>query len=365
MRVMILLALRTQKLGGIESYLAQVASALRAQGGQLIIVVMEAGEQVLARWHKAGAVVEQDLRLGGVQAPLRRWMRAHRPEVVILQFFPLKGPMAWLCKLAGAPKVIVVDDHSSPASRRASSRSSLRRVLYRASLWPASRVVAVSGFVSRRHERDYQLSVMRRRRVDNGVREVEDGLSVQSLWQQAAKQQVVLAAGYMIEEKGFMVLMEAMELLCARQPEATLWLVGTGPQEVALRERAAALGVPATFLGSRDDVSELMALAHVVVVPSLWDEAFGLVTAEAMMASCAVVATEVGASVELLDEGRAGWLVPAGDAPALAYALERLLGDDALRARVGERAHQRAMTYYHVERMVAQMIQLCEEVVCG
>lgn len=362
MRVMILLALKTHKLGGIESYLAKVAQALRARGGQLTIGVMEAGEQILACWHRAGAVVERDLRLGGAKAPLKSWMRAHRPEVVILQFFPLKGPMVWLCKLAGAPKVIVVDDHSSPTGR---SAKSLRRVLYGASLWPASRVVAVSGFVSRRHRLDYRLDVRRLRRVDNGVRQPNDAPSSARLEMMANTQQVILAAGHMIEAKGFRVLLEAMSHLVSRVPRATLWLVGTGPQEAALRARAEALRLPVTFLGSRDDVSELMALAQVVVVPSLWDEAFGLVTAEAMMASCAVVATEVGASVELLDEGRAGWLVPAGDVPALAHALERLLGDDALRASVGERAHQRAMTYYHVERMVAQMLQLCEEVVCG
>jgi glycosyltransferase involved in cell wall biosynthesis len=81
------------------------------------------------------------------------------------------------------------------------------------------------------------------------------------------------------------------------------------------------------------------------VVPSVWPEPFGLVAAEAMAAGKPVVASAVGGLAELVQDGVTGIHVPPGDAPALRNALERIVADAPLRARLGAAGRERAIAY--------------------
>ena len=98
----------------------------------------------------------------------------------------------------------------------------------------------------------------------------------------------------------------------------------------------------------RESLLAELARAHVFAFPSLWAEPFALATLEAMAHGLAVVASDAGGTPEQIGHGREGLLVPAGDAAALAAALERLGANEperralgrAARARVGERFTQ-------------------------
>ncbi|OGO70356.1 MAG: glycosyl transferase [Chloroflexi bacterium RBG_19FT_COMBO_62_14] len=101
-----------------------------------------------------------------------------------------------------------------------------------------------------------------------------------------------------------------------------------------------------TFLGKRDQdtLQYYYSAAEVVVVPSHY-ESFGLVALEAMACGTPVVASETGGLVFLVRDGETGFHVPAGDAPALADRLRRLLLDEELRQRLGHRAADYAQSY--------------------
>ncbi len=90
----------------------------------------------------------------------------------------------------------------------------------------------------------------------------------------------------------------------------------------------------------RPELERLLAGATVVACPSR-REGFGLVCAEAMARGRAVVASDVGGLRDLVEHERTGLLVPPQDPPALRAALERLLSDEALRARFGKAARIR------------------------
>ncbi len=159
---------------------------------------------------------------------------------------------------------------------------------------------------------------------------------------------IVLFVGRLIYYKGVDVLVRAMEHV-----DADLVLIGRGPLEGQLREIAVARGLDyRTSFVSPQDEAELAAWYHaadVFVLPSVArSEAFGLVQIEAHAAGTPVVSTNLTTSVPYANlDGVTGLVVPVGSVQALADALRRLLGDDELRARLGEQAQQRALTAVH------------------
>jgi glycosyltransferase involved in cell wall biosynthesis len=154
----------------------------------------------------------------------------------------------------------------------------------------------------------------------------------------------VLFAGRLSAEKGVLELVEAAEGL-------PLVVAGDGP----LRPRVpGALGfVP------HDELLRLYGRAAVVACPSR-REGYGVVCAEAMAHGRAVVVTPVGGMRDLVEDGVNGLVVPVGDVPALRAALERLLGDGELRARLGTAARETVRARLSWESWTASMLALYE-----
>jgi len=155
-----------------------------------------------------------------------------------------------------------------------------------------------------------------------------------------------LVVSRLAAEKGVDVAIDA-----ARLAGMPLVVAGEGPEQGALRERAADRAV--RFLGHVQDpeLAELRAGAAVALMPSRSAETFGLAAAEAMASSLPVVASDVGALPELVEpEG----LVPPGDAAALAQAMARRAGDEA----VGERGRARVRALCAPEVVAAALSQV-------
>jgi len=155
-----------------------------------------------------------------------------------------------------------------------------------------------------------------------------------------------LVVSRLAAEKGVDVAIDA-----ARLAGMPLVVAGEGPEQGALRERAADRAV--RFHGHVQDpeLAELRAGAAVALMPSRSAETFGLAAAEAMASSLPVVASDVGALPELVEpEG----LVPPGDAAALAQAMARRAGDEA----VGERGRARVRALCAPEVVAAALSQV-------
>ena len=163
---------------------------------------------------------------------------------------------------------------------------------------------------------------------------------------------VIGHVGRVIPLKGQHVLVEAFASLRRRRPDVHLVLAGTPLFDTdhylrQLEQLVAAYGLDDAvhFLGFRSDVPEILRAIDVFVHPSV--EADSPVSVlEAMAVGRAVVASRVPGTVELIDEGVDGCLVPVGDASALADRLAFLLGDRAERERLGASARQTAERRY-------------------
>ncbi|KUI42289.1 alpha-(1-2)-phosphatidylinositol mannosyltransferase [Mycobacterium sp. IS-1590] len=134
--------------------------------------------------------------------------------------------------------------------------------------------------------------------------------------------------------KGMAVLLRALPTLVERFPDVEILVVGRGDED-ELREDAGDLASHLRFLGQVDDVAKASAMrsADVYCAPHTGGESFGIVLVEAMAAGTAVVASDLDAFRQVLDDGKAGRLVPVDDAAALADGLIEILADDAVRER--------------------------------
>jgi glycosyltransferase involved in cell wall biosynthesis len=171
----------------------------------------------------------------------------------------------------------------------------------------------------------------------------------------------ILFLGRVTPYKGVDVAIEALARLRADHDIAARLVVagpedpGHGAELRALADRRG-VGELVRWLGQVDPerVAGLLARAHALIVPSVWQEPFGLVTIEGALARVPVVAADVGGISEGLRDEEHALLFPARDAAAAAAALARVLRDrDETAARV-ERAHARAQEFQLAPYLDAQ-----------
>jgi glycosyltransferase involved in cell wall biosynthesis len=141
--------------------------------------------------------------------------------------------------------------------------------------------------------------------------------------------------------------------------EATLCLVGDGPDRGDLERRAHDLGVvrDTLFLGYQEDVAPFYAAFDALVLPSR-NEGTPVSAIEALAAGRPVVATRVGGVPDVVRDSEDGFLVDAGATDDLGDRLDQLARDPELRARMGERGRERVLPRYAVDRLVRDVDQL-------
>ncbi|MBX7255446.1 MAG: glycosyltransferase [Candidatus Hydrogenedentes bacterium] len=148
----------------------------------------------------------------------------------------------------------------------------------------------------------------------------------------------LIFVGRLAAVKGVPVLLEAFAALAAMHPELTLTLAGDGPDrawiESYARERGITDRVTITGYVSQERVRELLAESDVFVMAS-FAEGVPVVLMEAMTTGLPVVTTHIAGIPELVEDGVSGYLVPPGDSASLTSRVEALLGDPALRNRLG------------------------------
>ena len=110
-----------------------------------------------------------------------------------------------------------------------------------------------------------------------------------------------------------------------------------------------------------EKLPEYLNSADVMVVPSVWLEAFGQVTVEAMACAVPVVTSDIGGSTEINVDGQTGFIVPKADANALSEAIIKILKDSELRNLLGQAARKRVEENYSYEVLTEKFLNLIEE----
>lgn len=176
---------------------------------------------------------------------------------------------------------------------------------------------------------------------------------------------VLVFLGRIVTTKGLLLLVEAARLLQQQNRPIELKIVGDGPERAALEKLAEQwkLAAQVRFLGRLPDsqVADLLAAADLLVVPSLGGEVFGMVIAENMLRGIPILASDLGAFVEVL--GDAGRTFKTGDSTDLARQIGQLLDDSAASQRLGVAAHQRVRDFFPLSRMIDEHAQIYRRLV--
>ena len=218
-------------------------------------------------------------------------------------------------------------------------------------------------------ETDYAEKFLRERFPDraDGIHRIYNGLDLAPFVTAAssAARPLIVAVGRLIAKKGFADLVRACRLLMERGKSFRCAIIGEGPLEQELGEEINQLGlqecVELPGAKPQHEIREYLAAASVFVLPSVVDPDGGMdnlptVIMEAMAAGLPVVSTATGGIPEMVIQSETGFLVPPGDAVALAGTIERLFDDLGLARCLGERGFQRAKQLFSVEKNVRELL---------
>ena len=240
-----------------------------------------------------------------------------------------------------------------------------KRAAMQAALEPVHRVITVSEW----QRTTYQKAGVEAQRlvtVPNGVPRCArplDRVAARRELGLDARRPVVMTVGRLTLMKGHRYLVEAVPLLLRSFPDLVVVVIGEGDLRGTLSERAERLGVAhaVRFVGHRSDARELLGAADVFVLPSI-HEGMPLAVLEAMDAGLPVVGTRIVGTSEAVADGISGRLVPPGRPPALAAALEELLGAPELRRQMSVAGRRRYEHLFTAARMARRTAAVYDEV---
>lgn len=234
----------------------------------------------------------------------------------------------------------------------------LRRLVNRMCIRPLThRFVAVSADIGRRLVRYEGLHPDRIEVVYNGVTPPQrlndaERARLRATLGFGTEHVVIGSVGRFDPIKNLPMLVESLGRVAARDGRIRGLLVGDGPEYVSVNRlvRDAGLEQRVVLTGFREDARLLIQCMDVFVLPSL-SEGTSMALLEAMAAGIAVAVTAVGGNPEIV-QADAGWVVPSGDAAALASALEQAASSAELRARFAQAGQERFRERFTFEGMI-------------
>lgn len=302
----------------------------------------------------------------GSALDLMRFIRSEKVDVVHTFFESADLLGGLVARLSGCPVVI--------SSRRDMGilRSARHRIAYRLMHPLYTQVQAVSGAVRRETIQADRINPNKVVTIPNGI-EIEKvtaangaGPLLQSL-QLPDAAPLIVSVGHIRRVKGFDVLLRAAAQVCRSYPTATFLIVGSVQEpecERDLRDLVRQYGLERNvrFPGKMDSpaVWSLLKLCDVFCLPSR-SEGMSNALLEAMACGLPPVATAVGGTPEVIDDGRTGHLVPSEDHHAMAARILSLLDEPERAREMGRLAREAVEQRFSAESMIQSMVSMYDQ----
>ncbi len=311
---------------------------------------------------------------------LRAWLKANRPDLVHSHLWAANIIGRLAGRIAGVPVVSSVHnpDHEPQAWSDGAEVSLITRYAVKAlDQWTAKlgndRMIAVSDYVRKSAARDLHFAIdsidLVYNPFDLGSMKAPVSKDRGELLRELglpAEGQILLNVARVSPQKGLLYALRALPEILRQYPLVHLISVGATSDArwtTQLKREAESLGVADHFhmLGAQSNVVDFLRACDIFVFPSLY-EGLGIALIEAMAAGCVCVATNTGPIPEVVQDGKDGVLVPAGNAEALARAICDLLGDPARRSQLGTAAKQTAFSKFQPKEQAERLTRVYESV---
>lgn len=356
-------------MGGVERATVDIAAALTRQGWTA--VVASSGGTLVHELERAGAIhVTLPVHSKNPLEMLRNIRRLagviDRHDVAIVHARS-RAP-AWSAEWAARRRgrVFVTTFHGTYDAGTPAKR------WYNTVMTRGNRVIAISNFIAEHIRTTYAVSPERIVTIPRGVSvqyfdpqavSAQRMVQLAGQWRLPDGMPIILMPGRLTRWKGQLVLIDAIARL--GRSEICCVLVGSDQGRRSYRQeleaeigRRGLEGVVRIFDQCHDLPAAYM-LADVVVSASTEPEAFGRIAAEAQAMGRPTVATDHGGAHETVLADQTGWLVPPGDAAALAEAIEQALSlTQAGRAQIGAAARRHILEHFTVESMCAHTLEV-------
>jgi glycogen synthase len=380
-RIVLLSSAFAPQVGGVEILTDRLARNLQRAGHQVEVWSARSRDDPLAEDElidglrvrrfvfdapraSPQVVAEWPVRAGITLARMHKALRELRPDLLHVQCFGPNGVYATLSSVVGhLPLVVTLQGETFMDDHEIYTESLFLRSGLRLGLRRARAVTGCSQFTLEDAVRRFGLDRDKARVVFNGV----DLDEVAPSNARPPFERFVFALGRVVRRKGFDLLVEAWAQIAERHQGVGLVLGGTGPELPRLRsmveERRLTDRVHLAGPMSRADVAATMRQAEVFAMPSRV-EAFGIVVLEAWRAGTPAIVTANGGTAEFVEDGITGLVVDPNDTEALAGAVERLLANARLRARIAAAAEER-LGAFEWSSIRQQYEQVYEAAVCN
>lgn len=360
--------------GGAEQGTVDTAYAITAAGGKAIVI---SNGGIRSRMHelaRAGAI-HIDLPVHS-KSPFTIWRNIKRLQKIFdehqvdIAHVRSRAP-AWsaveACKKTGTHFVTTCH---APYN----TQNNIKRQ-YNSRIAAGERVVAISNFVADYLRREFNVGDDRLRIIYNGIAldRFHPGavtpdrlIKVANEWRIPDGATIILLPGRLTRWKGQQILIDAMAEL--NNPDVFAIMVGSDQgrseysTELHTHIRNSGLEGRVRIVDHYDDMPAAYMLSHIVVSASIEPEGFGRVPVEGQAMGRMVIATDHGATRETIIDGVTGWLVPPGDASAMAGALRHALSLDIQgRAIMGTNAMANVAHHFTRDVMMEQHIRMYNE----
>ncbi len=173
---------------------------------------------------------------------------------------------------------------------------------------------------------------------------------------------VIGTIGRLSSIKGQKYLIMAFREVMAERGDTQCVIVGSGPEESALKDLAGSMGVydSVKFIESCDDTHRYLSMMDVFVFPSI-KEGLGIALLEALASGRACVASRIGGIEDIITDGRNGILIDVENSHGIADAILRLLDDDVLRKKIGEEGRAMVRSRFTLNTMADNITKLYRE----
>ncbi|MDD5085639.1 MAG: glycosyltransferase family 9 protein [Candidatus Omnitrophica bacterium] len=230
-------------------------------------------------------------------------------------------------------------------------------------------VIAISNVIGRHMIEDFNVPPERITLIHRGVDLVRFPFIPDKYDRPPKDKLIVASVGRITSIKGFYYFISAIRLALKELPKIEAWIIGSPKKENDahyLRLRGLVekwnLGDKIKFLGSREDIPELVKTADLVVVASIIPEGFGRTVIEAGAVGTAVVATEVGGLREIIENNVHGLLVSPEDENSMCKAITTLLLDRKRSKKMAQELRKRTEKEFSLDLMVDKTCSVYEEV---